>query len=77
MLWEPTDYLSVLLNGSHVDRDTTCCGADSVQSYSVNTELDKVCAEKHESVPKKGQRRAKEGPKKGQRRAKPVFNNDK
>jgi len=39
LLWEPTDDLSLLLDGSHVDRDTTCCGADSVQSDSVNTEL--------------------------------------
>lgn len=39
LLWEPTDDLSLLLNGSHVDRDTSCCGADSVQSDSVNTEL--------------------------------------
>lgn len=39
LLWEPTDDLGILLNGSHVDRDTTCCGADSVQSDAVNTEL--------------------------------------
>ena len=39
LLWEPTDDLSLLLDGSHVDRDTSCCGADSVQSDSVNTEL--------------------------------------
>jgi len=37
--WEPTDSLSILLSGSHIDRDTTCCGADSVQSESVNNEL--------------------------------------
>ena len=37
--WEPTDSLSILLSGSHIDRDTTCCGADAVQSESVNTEL--------------------------------------
>jgi len=39
LLWVPTDSLSMLLSGSHVDRDTTCCGADSVQDDSVNTEL--------------------------------------
>jgi iron complex outermembrane receptor protein len=39
LLWLPTDDLSVLIKGSHVDRDTQCCAADSVQSESVNTEL--------------------------------------
>ncbi|MFT5711418.1 MAG: iron complex outermembrane receptor protein [Halioglobus sp.] len=39
VLWEPTDSLSLLLSGSHVDRDTTCCGADAIQSESVNQEL--------------------------------------
>jgi iron complex outermembrane recepter protein len=37
--WEPTDSLSILLNGSHVERDTTCCAGDSVQPESVNKEL--------------------------------------
>ena len=37
--WEPTDSLSILLSGSHIDRDTTCCGADAVQSESANNEL--------------------------------------
>ena len=37
--WEPTDSLSILLSGSHIDRDTTCCAADAVQSESVNNEL--------------------------------------
>lgn len=39
LLWEPTESLSMLLSGSHVDRDTTCCGADSVQGDAVNAEL--------------------------------------
>jgi iron complex outermembrane receptor protein len=39
LLWEPTDAWSILLSASHVERDTTCCGADSTQSESVNTEL--------------------------------------
>ena len=37
--WEPTDSLSILLSGSHIDRDTTCCAADAVQSESVNDAL--------------------------------------
>jgi iron complex outermembrane receptor protein len=37
--WEPTDSLSILLNGSHIDRDTKCCGADAVQQDAVNNEL--------------------------------------
>lgn len=39
LLWEPTDSLSILFSGSHIDRDTTCCAADAVQSESVNNEL--------------------------------------
>jgi len=39
LLYQPTDSLSLLFNGSHVDRDTNCCGADSTQSDSVNAEL--------------------------------------
>jgi iron complex outermembrane receptor protein len=39
LLWEPTDVLSILLSGSHIDRDTTCCAADAIQSESVNNEL--------------------------------------
>ena len=30
--WEPTDSLSILVSGSHIDRDTTCCGADAIQT---------------------------------------------
>jgi len=37
--WEPTDSLSVLLSGSHIDRDTTCCGADAIQTEALNNEL--------------------------------------
>ena len=39
LLYEPSDTLAFLLTGSHVDRDTDCCGADAVQSASVNAEL--------------------------------------
>ena len=37
--WEPTDTLSLLLSGSHVDRDTTCCGADAIQTDALNDAL--------------------------------------
>jgi iron complex outermembrane receptor protein len=33
--------LSLLVSGTHVERDTTCCGADAVQSDQVNAELAK------------------------------------
>ena len=39
LLWEPTDRLSMLLSAAHVDRDTTCCGADSTQTDAVQQEL--------------------------------------
>ena len=39
LLWEPTDRLSVILGAAHVDRDSTCCGADSTQSEVVQQEL--------------------------------------
>jgi iron complex outermembrane receptor protein len=39
LLWEPSDSLSILLSGSHLSRDTKCCGADSVQSEPTQTEL--------------------------------------
>jgi iron complex outermembrane receptor protein len=39
LLWEPTDRLSMLLSISHIERDTTCCGADSVQGDAVQQEL--------------------------------------
>ena len=38
-LWEPTSDLSILLSAAHVDRDTTCCGADAIQSDAVNEAL--------------------------------------
>ncbi|MCB1844142.1 MAG: TonB-dependent receptor, partial [Halioglobus sp.] len=37
--WQPTEALSLLLSGSHVDRDTRCCGADAIQSDAVNDAL--------------------------------------
>jgi iron complex outermembrane recepter protein len=39
LLWQPSDDLSVLFSASHVERDTACCGADSVQSDIVNALL--------------------------------------
>lgn len=39
LLWEPTDRLSVLLTGSHVDRDTSCCAADATQTSAITNEL--------------------------------------
>jgi len=39
LLWEPTERLSMLLSAAHVDRDTTCCGADSTQGDAVQQEL--------------------------------------
>jgi len=39
LLYEPSDTLAVLLSANHVDRDTKCCGADAVQSETVNAEL--------------------------------------
>ena len=37
--WDPTDRLSLLFSASHIERDTTCCAADVVQSDIVNNEL--------------------------------------
>ncbi|MEM1154273.1 MAG: TonB-dependent receptor [Pseudomonadota bacterium] len=39
LLWEPTDRLSMLLTGAHIDRDETCCGATATQSEVVNAQL--------------------------------------
>lgn len=39
LLWEPTSDLSLLLNVNHVDRDSSCCGADAVQTDALNTVL--------------------------------------
>jgi len=39
LLWEPTERLSMLLSGAHIERDTACCGADAVQGDAVQQEL--------------------------------------
>ena len=36
LLWEPSDNLSILFSASHVERDTACCGADAIQSDTLN-----------------------------------------
>ncbi|MFT6366746.1 MAG: iron complex outermembrane receptor protein [Bacteroidia bacterium] len=37
--WQATDRLSMLLSAAHVERDTTCCGADSTQGDTVQQKL--------------------------------------
>ena len=32
--WQPSDALSIMLTGSHVDRDDRCCAADALQTDS-------------------------------------------
>ncbi len=39
LLYVPSDNLSILLKGSHLDRNAKCCAADAVQGASVNEEL--------------------------------------
>ncbi len=39
LLYQPSDDLRILLKGSHVDRNSSCCAADSVQGISVNNAL--------------------------------------
>lgn len=39
LLYEPSDELSVLINGTYVDRNPRCCAADAVQGDSVNEQL--------------------------------------
>lgn len=39
LLWGPTDALGILVTGSHVDRDTSCCAADARQTAAVIDEL--------------------------------------
>ncbi len=39
LLYEPTDSLSILLTGSHVDRSVRCCAPDTIQGDSVNEQL--------------------------------------
>ncbi|MEH6583861.1 MAG: TonB-dependent receptor [Halioglobus sp.] len=39
LLWEPNDRLSLMLAGSHVDRDNTCCVPDATQGDAVQAEL--------------------------------------
>jgi len=39
LLWEPSDELSLLLTGSHVDRNTSCCAPDAIQTPAITDEL--------------------------------------
>lgn len=39
LLWEPSENLSVMLSGSHVERDTICCAPEVVLSEEVQAEL--------------------------------------
>jgi iron complex outermembrane receptor protein len=39
LLWEPSENLSLMLSGSHVARDTTCCAPEVVLSEAVQAEL--------------------------------------
>ncbi|MEH6588461.1 MAG: TonB-dependent receptor [Halioglobus sp.] len=39
LLWEPNDRLSLMLAGSHVDRDNSCCTPDATQGDAVQAEL--------------------------------------
>jgi iron complex outermembrane receptor protein len=39
LLWEPNDRLSLMLAGSHVERDSTCCVPDATQGDAVQAEL--------------------------------------
>ena len=51
LLYQPTDSLSFLLNASHVDRDTNCCGADTRQTEVINQELEARGLPRDESDP--------------------------
>ena len=39
LLWEPNDRLSLMLAGSHVDRNNSCCVPDAIQGDAVQAEL--------------------------------------
>ncbi|MEM1113330.1 MAG: TonB-dependent receptor [Pseudomonadota bacterium] len=41
LLWAPNDAFNILLSAARVERDTTCCGADSTQGEPVQEELAK------------------------------------
>ncbi len=40
LLWAPNDRLEILLGATTLERDTTCCGADSTQGEAVQNELE-------------------------------------
>ncbi len=39
LLWDTFDRLSVVLSASHIERETSCCGADVIQGDAVNDGL--------------------------------------
>jgi iron complex outermembrane recepter protein len=39
LLWQASDTLSLLLTGSHVDRNTSCCAADATQTSAITDQL--------------------------------------
>lgn len=39
LLWQASDALSLLLTGSHVDRNTSCCAADATQTAAITNQL--------------------------------------
>lgn len=39
LFWQPTDNFSVLVSGSHLEIDTTCCGSDATVSDATNAAL--------------------------------------
>ncbi|MDP6471549.1 MAG: TonB-dependent receptor [Pseudomonadales bacterium] len=39
LLWQPSEQLSFLLSAVHIERDTTCCGADATQSPAMQAVL--------------------------------------
>lgn len=39
LLWEPTNRLSFMLSGWHVDRNNSCCASDATQGDAVQAEL--------------------------------------
>jgi len=52
LLWEPNDRISLMLGGSHVERDNTCCVPDATQSDAVLTELARQSLSQRDNDPR-------------------------
>jgi len=52
LLWEPTNHLSLMLSGSHVERDTSCCVPDATQGEAAQAELAKQGLERDKNDPR-------------------------